>query len=73
MLEVLLVSDMADVGDCWGGITPGGGGDIGPKCGSVEVLGVTFQGVVALAENKKRNSFTNNDSILNQITGKGML
>ena len=41
------MSDMA--GDGWGGATPGGGGDIGPNCGSEVVLGVTFHGVVALA------------------------
>ena len=51
MLEVLLQSDMTDKGDCCGGNTPGGGGDIGPKCGSVVVLGVTIQGVVAFAVN----------------------
>jgi len=48
-LEVLLVSDIADDGEGWGGAVPGGGGDIGPNSGSVVVLGVTFHGVVALA------------------------
>lgn len=43
------MSDMADDGEGWGGATPGGGGDMGPKSGSVVVLGVTFHGVVALA------------------------
>ena len=43
------MSDIADDGDCWGGNTPAGGGDMGPNCGSLVVLGVTFHGVVALA------------------------
>lgn len=44
------MSDIADDGDCCGGIVPRGGGDMGPNTGSEVVFGVTFQGVVAFAE-----------------------
>lgn len=44
------MSDIADDGDCCGGIVPRGGGDMGPNTGSEVVLGVTFKGVVAFAE-----------------------
>ena len=46
------MSDIADDGDCCGGIVPRGGGDMGPNTGSEVVLGVTFHGVVDFAEKR---------------------